>query len=420
MTILKEETLLWRERQLTRIRQGLLKPVPWANEDWYLNSPFSGIHYAHTSTQSPNLVAYTPDYAKGSRDIVSVSKPRKYLAKHFTDVLSDGAINEWADKYMNANSPGTVVIARTRAEIRWVYENSQVGFNLPDDVSDGTGSCMTEKISYYDTDPIHPVEAYAYDLGIAYLLYEEGEGNELGNKVRARCTVWPDKLQYGRIFGKRGAEDKLRVELRDKGYSQGTHEGARMLKIEINNRIVMPYLDCCPKVRIDADCLVIDSGSHSMANSQRGFLNSRDEENEFECYNCSAYFHIDDRGILLPNGEGVCMSCEDNYFCCEDCDEYYSRDDCMSVHGGDGIVCQCCYEENYFHCEECNESLNNDEYAGETPDNNTPICHDCVGGSEEYTVKDCGQIGIIEVKTVEITEASCSCCGETELSREEV
>jgi hypothetical protein len=423
----KEETKEWRKRELRRLEDGTYRDVPWAKEGWYLDSPFGGIHFGHTSVSNSELIAYTPDYNKGERDVRNSAKPRKYLTKHFQDVLGDSGVEKWAGEFARTNHPVTVKFARTRAEIRWVYENGQRGCNPPDD--DGTGSCMTYEVKDYKSKPIHPVEAYAFDLGIAYTLYPPG--HKWQGRVNSRCTVWVDKKQYCRIWGRFGNEDTLRINLESMGYEHKDHQGARLLKLFTSpdsgyqNAIIAPYLDCYSHVRVEDDCLVLDSSEATgIADSQGGLLRMTrmsNRVNEFTCSFCDEATSYDDDHVSTANDGTICWHCYENeYYTCDDCDDVHHSNDITSVNNGNSYVCEECCSASYFYCESCDITISTDECVGDLPHGGPPICSSCLDDDDEHQLLDCGMIGLVRVVTEEVTTATCDCCGVTELNREEV
>jgi len=429
MSTPKEETKEWRKRELRRLDDGTYQGVPWAKEGWYLDSPFGGIHFGHTSVSNPSLVAYTPDFNKGERDVRNSAKPRKYLAKHFQDVLGDSGVEKWAGEFARTNNPTIVKFAKTREEIRWVYEHGQQGCNAPDD--DGTGSCMTYDIKDYKSKPIHPVEAYAFDLGIAYTVYTPAsiaciDHPDWSGKVNARATVWVDKKQYYRIWGRFGNEDTLRVNLEGMGYEYKNHQGARLLKLTTaEGTIICPYLDCYSNVRVETDCLVLDSdGATGVGDSQRGVLRMtsriRDRDNEFDCANCDDVISYDDEHVSTENDGDICWRCyENSYSTCEDCECVHHNESMNNVNHGDRWVCDGCSNNDYFYCESCDDTVTNDSHAGDMP-NGDGICDSCLEDDPDHQMLECGEIGLIKVVVEEITTATCNCCGVTELNREEV
>ena len=415
----KEVTKEWRAREKKRLDDGTYTSVPWENEDWYLNSPHVEMHFPHTSSNDKNLIAYTPDDDKGERDVRNSAKPRKYLTKHFGNVLSDKGIHNWAEKFMLKNNPVNVEIAMTRQDIRWVYEHGQVGCNPADD--DGTGSCMTYEIGHFYSRPIHPVEAYAYgDLGIAFMVYR-GDSHQ----VCARALVWPNKKQYGRIFGRNGKENELRVWLDSQGYDSGNMVGAKLLKLlattsQYRDKIICPYLDCYQQITIHDNYLEIEREGRATADSQYGILryNCRDNRDgeEFNCTSCQEWHYVDELHGRFGNGEGVCECCYDQYyFTCEDCNEMGYNDNMCCIDDGEKYICESCYSDEYFHCDTCDIAQHIDREMGLL--NGCSICEGCVE-SEGYHVKDCGTV--VPINTYEIEVAQCGCCEPEEVSRTEV
>jgi hypothetical protein len=114
-------------------------------------------------------------------------------------------------------------MARTREEIRMVYENG------PDSCMSGTNNVQGG---------VHPVECYASeDLAVAYL--------DRDGEITARTLVNPMKMQYLRIYG-----DNVRLStmLEKLGYKQSNKAlaGAKLLKIKVpdsERHCFLPYLD---------------------------------------------------------------------------------------------------------------------------------------------------------------------------------
>jgi hypothetical protein len=372
-----------------------------------------------------NLIAYTPDDDKGERDVRNSAKPRKYLTKHFGEVLSGVQINGWAEKFMLENNPVEGMIAMTRGEIRWVYENGQIGCNCDND--DGTGSCMSYEVQHYYSHPIHPVEVYGYgDLGIAYIKYpKEKQGKNMRGIVCARALVWPEEKMYGRIFGYHGNENTLRTWLESQGYNSGNMKGAKMLKLMIEKkgdyegRFIAPYLDCYQEVAVKDDHLEIGGdGDKRICDSQHGLLSkhsSDGNDNYFVCESCDEQCHQDNDHWYVPSGGTICSCCyNDSFFSCFDCDDVTHIEDSRTIDNNH-MVCENCYEGNYFWCETCDSNSHIDNRAGDYKGES--ICDNCVSDNG-FFVKDCG--AVVETTNYEVETATCECCGEDETSREEI
>lgn len=209
----------WRSWMEARFESGEYQPVPWSNEPWYNKD-----HFCHTSLADPFKVAFCESVVAGVEDKMVVTNPGRYLERFYSETLSAKEIAVWAAK---ADSEAELCFATTEADIEYVYTES------------GISSCM----NYKADNPcfplgIHPTRAYASgDLQLAYL--------KRRNKIVARALVWPDKLVVGRIYGD---EERLKTRLQAEGYTYKASDptvfhGAKLLRIEVEGVVVLPYLD---------------------------------------------------------------------------------------------------------------------------------------------------------------------------------
>jgi hypothetical protein len=148
---------------------------------------------------------------------------RKHTYKH------DNEIAEICARYGVKFGDCAVKFAKTREEIRHVYEN-------------GPNSCMSYGASCYNSEGIHPAEAYAGgDIEIAYI--------ERDGRITGRAVTVPAKKIWISIYGD---YTRMTSMLEDLGFKKNEYhenpcplEGCKLLKLDIgNNRWAMPYLDC--------------------------------------------------------------------------------------------------------------------------------------------------------------------------------
>jgi hypothetical protein len=415
MAIVKEVTKNWRIRESERFINGDYERVPWSGQSWFNNHPqYGDLHYPHISVESDAcLVAFTSDEDKGENDRQTTMKPRRYLQKFFKEYLMGDAygygeqdatsiIEEFATKFEVAVAKPTPYFAFDRYHIRLIFELSHHTV---------ARSCMTHSVDSYSTGNIHPTEVYgAGDIAVAYLIDPSDKEHK---KVIARALVYWDKKIFSRVYptnGDNGWDRKLKGALIDRGFQQGNLVGAKLLRLE-NRRgdIICPYLDGISSVDADrANFLYIDHCGDARAENTNGLLNIGEY---FYCECCEndlqgeAENHDSD-------GNDICQGCYDEYFFhCDSCDETAFYEDSADV---DGVrFCRTCVVTEAFVCSDCNDYRRNDEHAGKRDDED--VCHECVSDSEH--IKDCGTIVMKE--EVKLTTATCDCCGEEELEREE-
>lgn len=282
----------WQERERGRLASGEYTATPWAALPWFAR-PETALHFAHVSTVDGAKIAYTEDAVKGQADRQTRIKPGKYLARFYADVLS------------------TEDIARLSAEFSKTYEDNVLMFATTADdwervYTDGPSSCMSKPASSYDS-PCHPVRVYAGpDLQLAYL--------ERNGDVTARAIVWPEHKVYSRIYG-----DQVRLGdmLQDAGFSEGSLQGARIVRKPFQDGFVLPYVDYIDGATDDGKHLILDGGD--IACDQTNGL-SGDTGRSCSCCN---QFVSEDDGRSDNNGEFYCDDCySDNYSYCE----YYEED----------------------------------------------------------------------------------------------
>jgi hypothetical protein len=170
-------------------------------------------------------------------DRLTKVKPTRYFAAFFNEDQMWDYMAELG--LVSANM--TIGFARTREDIRYIYEN-------------GPESCMTGSADQYAGDGCpHPVEAYASpDLELAYLY--SGDVDPLVDKTanttiisRALCNR--NTKEYVRIYGDIKRMEKMLEEM---GYDENIYclGGCRLLKLygvrngrEDRNIIMTPFLD---------------------------------------------------------------------------------------------------------------------------------------------------------------------------------
>lgn len=212
------DTVDWRKREEALIeanpRLGLpaqwdIDPIP----DHFLQRDEDG------------MVSYFATPADGERNRRTTQKPGRYLATFYPGLPEDRK----AALVAIADPRGVYHIARTRKEVRRVY---RVG---PD-------SCMRGSKAYVRGEKRHSgyaIDVYSDgDLGVAYLKDEK-------EAITARVVCWPDKKEYGRVYGD---ANRLSALLANDGYKAvSLFDGARVsptpVRIDGRELYLLPYFD---------------------------------------------------------------------------------------------------------------------------------------------------------------------------------
>lgn len=384
----------WRARERARFDIGTYKPLPFANERWFLDSPHSDLHFAHIAAY-PAMVAYTKDEISGVRDIQTPIRAGRYLERFFDLDVWD--VKKWANIMQAIPASEELRFARTEDEIISIYRTSSCA---PD-------SCMRYSFNQL---PKHPSAVYVGDLSVAYLMGFEYSDSEERVPI-ARALVWESKKQYLRIYGHHSeAENKMESVLLSLGY-EGVQifEGARGQRVECNYGILMPYLDN-NMAYIDTGDEILWTRQGSGCDSTDGYVdddsrrcdrcgNRMDDDESynigdeswcdscysshtFHCESCEESYSDNNTShevfYMSRNGstrsDTMCEFCAGNKaFICEETNEYWRLDDGVTMANGN-TVSPSWYEENGFQCEECNESFENGV------DGESPYCDDCRKG----------------------------------------
>ncbi len=227
----------WREWMQARFDSGEYVALPWKDEPWYNKD-----HFAHAAIQDPFKVAFVESVIKGVEDQMTVLNPGRYLERFYSDVLNAQQIAAWAAK---ADSEAELLFAATPEEIVDVYVNG------------GLESCMRYAADHSNFPlGVQPTSVYgAGDLQLAYL--------KRRNKIVARALVWPEHKKVGRIYGD---IERMKNRLIGEGYTytlgdRKTFDGAKLLRIEVEGEVVLPYLDWSMGVEDAGDHLIIRDNS---------------------------------------------------------------------------------------------------------------------------------------------------------------
>jgi hypothetical protein len=194
-------------------------------------------------------------------------KVGRYLRK-FTD-KTDNQISDICARYGFEFGDSQVLFAKTREEIRHVYEH-------------GPRSCMSGEAIDYGAH-IHPAEAYASgDFEVAYLKRDE--------RITARAVTIPSKKLWIGIYGDR---ERMKPALDELGYHQIEDDeaaiGLHLLCLHgYNDNIAVPYFDFFGGVRFNDDKTKLVITRHGAVAGEDGYLLSdlstpcSDDEDDYE------------------------------------------------------------------------------------------------------------------------------------------
>ena len=327
-----DDDALWREREQYKFDSGDYEPTPWHGQDWYKAK--HNDHFCHLSLSHPGKVAYTENAAKGCEDRQTTVLPGRYLTKHFKDVLSADEIEQWASEVAVLAGTVTLKVTQDADEIETIYVN-------------GPQSCMSSEADDY-SGPCHPARVYAGpDLAVAYVgTLDEPSG---------RCVVWPEKKAYYSLYGDCS---RMRLLLKEAGYTERRLDGARVRRIPAGGSFVMPYVDGIGYCRDAGDYIILGEGDHG-CQSTEGLC----EDIGSFCGNCGEHYDEEEGSWLEEISEVWCDNCvAENSTYCELSDEHLlnSWHEFVAVHsvmgwgrvGGVAVVTAAIDHPDVVHHEE--------------------------------------------------------------------
>lgn len=335
------EAANWREREAMRLTDGTYTPLPgsWGS---YVAREYPD-HFAHIASSDKRKVAFTETVASGERDKQKVLSAAAYVERFFGDGaaawMSYGSRSSFIADMLGSSTTPLFAPLGDREAIKRVYRDcGRDGY--------GVTSCMTHPPSDYACHPeVYPVEVYAMggDITVAILrghsTYPDKRPDDMSayeydseatwdgdGPIIARCLVWPEKKEFGRLYGQ---EQLLKTALEAQGFKRASLYGARMGKVPIASRgpnaYAMPYLDI-------GDCSFND-----------------DEGDDF--------FRVGG-SIQYARTDGIAYL--EELATCESCDSEVSDDDTHSVRTSrheHQTWCTSCYENNTFYCEHLEETV---------------------------------------------------------------
>ena len=208
----------------------------------------------------------------------------------------------------------------------------------------------------------------------------------------ARCLVWPEGKEYGRVYGDTTNARMLRTALEAQGYSSGDLCGAKIAKVECDNSYVMPYLDIGGGEVSDCGKF-FEVGGDISATRTDGLL----EEPGRCCDRCGDSYPEDEMAMVYTSRDHTeewCEGCRDYDVVYTDQDSEYIASDCVSSYipsgcrypetisewgleevGAAYVESRGEYCEDFFVCDECGEAFHSDDMEEH---NGQSVCAGCL------------------------------------------
>jgi hypothetical protein len=208
-------------REAARTDNPVRIPDALLSKDWQGNLNY---HYHCAEIIDGKMVSFHRSIGDAYDNKRTQMRLGRYL-REFNEGLDDNMIaDECAKIGITYNSDVVLKVARTREEIRHVYEH-------------GPRSCMSGSDGWLKG--VAPVEAYASDDICVYYLDRDGD-------ITARVVCNMTNQRYARMYGD---QIRLTAMIEKLGYKQSDYAlgGAKLLKIIVNDdyrdNIMLPYLD---------------------------------------------------------------------------------------------------------------------------------------------------------------------------------
>lgn len=370
----------WKRRERRRRLHGEYRNLP--DEVQRMADRDYPDHFAHASKSETGKVAYTESPEKGMQDRQTRSRPGAYIRKYWPD-LPDAEVQRLALMVDNEAKPRTLRLAEGPDAIEDVYIR-------------GPNSCMSyDRGSFHSSE--HPVRVYAGpDLKLAYITEDDTEDG----RPTGRALVWPEQGVYGRVYGD---TDRMRHSLETEGFSAGSLDGARILKIENDGgggRWVLPYIDDSYRVSDAGRYFVIDCDGEIAADRTDGVGGAH------VCGCCEFEVDFDYDGGVYVDGEPHCLECAGT---CEGCYEGHLYDD-MTYIDGYGQYCNRCRDSHFTECEDCGEWIEDSEIVHHTHGTHCSGCFE-----DSYTTCVACVDSVLHSEAViagPYDEQHCACCAE--------
>lgn len=206
----------------------------------------------HMATHKDGMVSYYQTLPAAYDDRRTEMKLGRYL-KGYLKHLTDNEISEISAKLGVLCGDSVVQFARTREEIREVYEN-------------GPRSCMSGSARSFNSDHVHPSEAYATDdIAVAFIKRDD-------DRITARAVCNMKDKKWVTIYGDSVRMDQLLLNL---GF---THEynallDCRFLKIPVRDAsYAMCYQDGDITLAHLDDKYLIGSQNKGAYSSEYGYV----------------------------------------------------------------------------------------------------------------------------------------------------
>lgn len=218
--ITEDNPLMWRQREQRKFEEGIYQRVPWADEFFGANTGM----YEHIDPDDPTKVRFIASQEDGLAGRYTSMTPGRFIRKYVGNV-EPRDLDRWCAQMGINETTSELKLARTADEIVYVYNN-------------GPHSCMAYKLNHpvFENVDVHPVSVYGdSDLAVAYI--------ERFDEITARCLVWPEKKQFGRIYGDR---ERLLERLNENGYVENwdfTGAKIRCLTHKKTHAVIVPYID---------------------------------------------------------------------------------------------------------------------------------------------------------------------------------
>lgn len=212
-----------RLRSHYRFARGKYKALPYEQLGLRYDVGHFNDHFVHIDPEDKTRIRYFQSEEHLEQDRHTTTSLGRYLTAYYADVYDANTIRDIASAFTAGAKRVDIRFLTTGEDITHAYMN-------------GPASCMSKNTATYGLDN-HPTYVYGdSDLALAII--------KNGDRITARCLVWPDEKVFSRIYGDWRV---MQEQLTRLGYSHGSLAGARIQLVDTDIRsydaFLLPYID---------------------------------------------------------------------------------------------------------------------------------------------------------------------------------
>ncbi len=334
--------------------------VPWANAEWFRDSPHAAVHKLHMSTEKKGAVAYVENKAKLLKDVYTSCGAGRYLSKFFSHVLDQGQIKYWSELAGGAE---------VEYDLKFIEGHDKEGWQRI--YRDGPQSCMQGA---------EEVHVYAHKDSVLRLAYATHKHSD---RPTARAIVREDMKNFIRVYPNPTGSDEqiMHTRMVHMLEAAGYQRKMSLVGVELDAHehhdkegwFYMPYIDSDESFHFelvkDRSRVLLAAGSrrHDWSENESNLvcIDGDPEEETRTCDICDCAVPEDDTTYVDNTDQRVCRDCLDEHFTYaygRRHEDWYSNDDNEIVEvNGNYYLTEYASNHDIYQCEETEEWYHMDD-----------------------------------------------------------